>query len=348
MSVKFGFNYDNEALSLNSAISNVTIEDLDVIEHEVKVLEDLVASRSKQLQDHVSMLDTVRASITQMEAEEQELAVAEERKHAERVESLEVRATALSNNVIEIDTMVAIKENELSRSLAVQLEMKLDLDNDFRSWHNANIDYFNSQTEYTKANILQEDLAKVIAKQEASIILQQVLALDESTRALLDTVLGCSSPYVAKLDNWYDKLEALQEEALRYGLCSANQPGEIVKRLGQVKESLWKLEQSGIKEEIEALIFSMESETEVDKDKIRSFREQIKQLQEDAKEYNAYKELLYAWQVLDSIKPEELQEAEDERHARILAKKQEMLVAEEEHKTNSVMSHALREAQIAE
>ncbi|KKM92755.1 hypothetical protein LCGC14_1215270 [marine sediment metagenome] len=67
-------------------------------------------------------------------------------------------------------------------------------------------------------------------------------------------------------------------------------------------------------------------------------------MQDDAKEYNVYTELLYAWQVLDSIKPVEMQEAENQRHARMLANKQEALVREEEHKAHSVMSHAFNEA----
>lgn len=340
MSVKLGFNHHNDKV----AISAITVEDLDIIEQEVKVLEDIVTSRSKQLDDHVSMLDSVRGSIALMEEQEMKQNAEKERLKIERAKLLEEQATSLSNKITDINAIVATQEDVLATQVGIQLELKLDSDDDFANWYNANTDYFEEQTIYTQANILQSNLAEVITKQQASIILEKVLALDESTKVLLDLIPSESITDNA-IEMLYEELHRLKEEALSYGLYSANQPGEIVKRLSQVEEALWKLEQLEVKEDIEALVFSMESEESVDKDKISSFREEIKQLGNDAKEYNLYQDLLYAWQVLDSIKPKELQEEEDARHTRILAKKQEQLALEEEHKATSIMSHAFNEAQ---
>lgn len=347
MSVKLelGFNHHQEKV----AISSITVEDLDIIEREIEVLEEVVSSKSKQLEDHVSMLDSVHASIALMEAEEMAKVAAEEKKHIERAKSLESLATTLSDNVSQIDAKVAIKEEELSQSVSIQLEMKLDLDNDFATWYSYSADYYNAQTVYTKANILQTPVCEVIQKQEASIILSKELALDESAKSLLDIIQESTSSSIIKVENWHNELAALKEKALSYGLYSANTPGEIVKRLIHVEEALYNLEKLGVKEEIEALVSSMKfaesDEVSVDKEKIRSFREGIKSLQDDAKEYKVYQDWLHAWQVLDSIKPQEMQEAENQRHARMLSKKQEHLALEEEQKASSVMSHAFSEAQ---
>lgn len=345
MSVKLGFNFDNKASSLNQAISSITIEDLDVIEHEVEVLEDIVTSRSKQLEDHVSMLESVTASIVAMEEEENSRAIAreeqiaeKERLQIERAQSLEEKATSLSNNVTELDTMVAIKEDKLSKSVEVQLELKLDLDTEFASWYNINVEYFSAQTIYTKANILQSELAEVIAKQEVSIRLHKELALKDNVTNLLALIQAGPATNDFVMESWMESLKDLKEEALKLGLYSSKQPGEIVKHLKMAEEALWELEKAEVKEDIEALVSSMEEAESVDKDKISSFREEIKQLQDDAKEYNLYKDLLHAWQILDKIKPEELQEQENQRHAR-------RLVKEEEQKSTSVIAHALSEAE---
>ncbi len=349
MSARLGFNHSNEAMSMNSAISNITMEDLDVIEQEIKVLEDVASSKSRQLEDHVSMIDTVRASIAQMEAEEHAKIIAEERLHLENAQLLEDRATHLSNEVISLDAEMADVEKELSSAVEVQLEIKLDLDMAFADWYKHSEEYFHSQTVYTQASILQSNLPEITRKQESSIILTKELALDESARVLLDIIQESSSASSDCINNWYDELEVLKEKALSYGLYSSNNPGEIIKRLNSVEEALWKLEQNSVKGEIEALVIMMESASEVDsagldKDKVSSFREEIKSLQEDAKEYNVYKELLYAWQVLDSVKPQEMQEEENARHARMLAKKQSKLDREEEQIASSVMTHAFNEA----
>jgi len=340
MSVKLGFNHYTSKV----AISSITVEDLDVVEHEVTVLEEFVSFKSKQLEDHASMLDSVKASIAQMEAEEHAKIIAEERLHLENAQLLEDRATHLSNEAISLDAEVADVEKELSSAVEVQLEIKLDLDIAFADWYKHSEEYFHSQTVYTQASILQSNLPEITQKQESSIILAKELALDESARVLLDIIQESSSASSDCINNWYDELEVLKEKALSYGLYSSNNPGEIIKRLNSVEEALWKLEQNSVKGEIEALVIMMESKTKVDKDTIRDFREEIKSLQDDAKEYNVYTELLYAWQVLDSIKPVEMQEAENQRHARMLANKQEALVREEEHKAHSVMSHAFNEA----
>ncbi len=345
MSVKLGFNYVNNKV----AISSITVEDIAVIKDEVSKLEDIVSSRSKQVADHVSMLDSVRASISLMEDEESRKAAEAERLRLENAQLLEERATHLSSKAVMLDSEVAEVEQELSNAVEVQLEMKLNLDREFADWYSNSQEYFNSHTPYTQANILQSNLPEITKKQEASMILSKELALDESTKNLLDIIKGSASSVkpivsIAKIDNWHVELEVLKEESLSYGLYSANNPGEIVKRLMLIEEALWKLEQSGIKEEIEALVFSMKDEASVNKDKISSFREEIKELEEDAKAYKVYNELLYAWQVLDSIKPVEMQEAENQRHAIMLSKKQEQLAIEEEQKENSVMSHAFNEA----
>ncbi len=332
-SVKLGFDFNDK----NIAVSSITVEDLNIIEHEVKVLEDLSISKSKQLKDHVSMLESVSSSIASMEAqllakEEEEIRLLEE-----KAIKLEESATVLSNKVIEIDDEVAQTEQELIVKMEVQLELKLLIDNEFASWYNVNSDYFNSQTVYTQANILQSELSAVVKKQEASNRLKEELSLKDNVTSLLADIQE-SSPNVIKIDNCYDKLEELREKALNLGLYSSKQPGEIVKALKSVESELWKLEREEVKEEIEALILSIEFEESVDKDKIKDFREEIKGLQEAAKEYNLYKDLLYAWQVLDNNKPKELQEAENARHARRLA-------LSEEQKSNSVIAHALSEAQ---
>jgi len=344
MSVKLGlgFNHFNNKV----AISSITVEDIAVIEEEVSKLEDIVTSRSKQVSDHVSMLDTVRASIAQMEDEELRKSTESDRLRLENAQLLEERATQLSNEAVMLDNEVANVEDELSCAVKVQLEKKLSSDKAFADWYNNSVDYFISQTPYTQANILQTSLPEITQKQEASIISSKEIALNESATNLLDTIQSpgeCISE--TAVDMWYNQLESLKEEALSYGLYSSNSPGEIVKRLIAIEEALYNLEKLGVKEEIEALVSSMKDEVSVDKDKISSFREEIKVLQDDAKEYNLYKEWLHSWQVLDSIKPKELQEVENQRHARMLDEKKEMLDREEEQKSTSVMSHALSEAQ---
>ena len=342
MSVKLGFNLD-----LNSAKSSITVRDLDIVEEEIKVLEDLVTSKSKQLEDHVSMLESVSAGIVKMEEEELKRIAEEERLLIERAQSLEAQATSLSNAVLDIDREVTVKEKELEHIVSQSLEKCLVVDKEFASWYHTNSEYFNTQTTYTQARILESDLAEVKKKQQASIRLSKELALKENASSLLGKIsITASEPKLShrERDSWYEQSEALKDEALSLGLYSAKQPGEIVKCLVLIEEALWKSEQAVVKEEIEALIFCMESEesmneaSSVVEEKVSSYREEIKQLEDDAREYNLHSDLLYAWQVLDSIKPVELQEQENERHARRTA-------FSVEQKSTSVIAHAIAEAQ---